>query len=165
MSVTHTLFELASQNGYVVQQMAPRIGRYQSYRIIIDQDTRERVYQSYKATHTEGVDSPFFVYTIPLRPRYESQDMWKERVRDELGVLWDKFLEVQENFRASLERSIEPPQAIEATPLTTVPPEASPEVLDVDKEDIPVMTITKNSGAKSGAKGGAKKGGRPRKVK
>lgn len=157
MSVTHTLFELASQNGYVVQQMAPRIGRYQSYRIIIDQDTRERVYQAYKATHTDGVDSPFFVYTIPLRPRYESQDMWKDRVRDELGVLWDKFLEVQENFRArlrledsSLERPVEPPQAVEATP-----------VLHVAKEDIPVMTITKNSGAK----GGAKKGGRPKKVK
>ena len=146
MSVTHTLFELASQNGYVVQQMAPRIGRYQSYRIIIDRDTRERVYQAYKATHTEGVDSPFFVYTIPLRPRHESHDMWKERVRDELEVLWNKFLEVQENFRASLTIPSPADSAVEATPVPDVVTETQEDPESPQDLDIPVMTITKKSG-------------------
>lgn len=81
----YTFFEAATQHGYVLSLMAPRIHKSShSYQIIID-PSRGRVFQVFR---TQYPDVPYFEFVIPERMTTESTLMWRDKTKKALDVEW-----------------------------------------------------------------------------
>jgi hypothetical protein len=85
MQAKYTFMEAATQHGYLVALMAPRMSKSRDfYRIVIDQG-RGRVFQLYKTTRP---DVPAFEFVIPERDSSESTLMWRDKCKKMLDKAW-----------------------------------------------------------------------------
>ena len=88
MQAKYTFMEAATQHGYLVALMAPRLSKSRDfYRIIIDQN-RGRVFQLYK---TSRPDVPVFEFVIPERDTSESTMMWRDKCKKMLDKAWKGY--------------------------------------------------------------------------
>lgn len=84
----YTFFEAATQHGYIVALMAPRMSKSREfYRIVIDRE-RGRVFQLYKVSRP---DAPVFEFIIPERDTTESTLMWREKAKRGLDKAWKEY--------------------------------------------------------------------------
>jgi hypothetical protein len=88
MSAKYSFFEAATQQGFVVACMVPRMVRQREHFKIIVDPKRGRVFQLFR----EGdPDKAIFEFVIPDRQRAQSMKMWEAETRELLGTAWDKF--------------------------------------------------------------------------
>lgn len=88
MQAKYTFMEAATQHGYLVALMAPRMSKSRDfYRIVIDQ-TRGRVFQLFK---TSRPDTPVFEFVIPERDTRESTLMWRDKCKKMLDGEWKRY--------------------------------------------------------------------------
>jgi hypothetical protein len=117
----YTMFEHATQHGFVTALMAPRMKKSRdAARIVVDQD-RGRVFQLIKQLDPE---TPVFEFVIPDRTPQESVKLWEDRCRTMLDKAWNKYEKARKAARAGLgEGSLEPspPTGSPITPSSTDP--------------------------------------------
>ena len=96
MQAKYTFMEAATQHGYLVALMAPRMSKSRDfYRIIIDSE-RGRVFQLYK---TSRPDVPVFEFVIPERDTSESTLMWRDKCKKMLDKAWKGYQKGREEAR------------------------------------------------------------------
>lgn len=90
MTARYTFFELATQNGFVVAQMAPRMRNGRFGQISIDNQApgTGRVFRMYREVAPEVVE---FEFHIPDRATTESVGLWEGRAKRELDKAWKLY--------------------------------------------------------------------------
>ena len=83
-----TFFEAATQHGYVVALMGPRMFKSREHFNIILDPERGRVFRLFKSS---SPDVPVFEFVIPDRDTTESTLMWRDKCKKALDKAWKEY--------------------------------------------------------------------------